>query len=259
MARSTYYYHSLKLQHPDKDKAIKDKIYSIYHLHKGRYGYRRITLALHNDGYRINHKAVERLMQQMGLKSQVRKIRYRSYRGEVGHIAPNVLQRDFMASAPNCKWATDVTQITIGNKKCYLSPILDMYNGEIISYTIAEHPHLALVINMLKKAFKKTKSTQGLVLHSDQGWQYQHCIYQKMLKEKGIIQSMSRKGNCLDNAVMENFFGIMKSELLYLQKFESIQEFQCELIRYIRYYNNDRIKLKLKGMSPVKFRAHYSV
>lgn len=255
MARSTFYYY----HHAPKDKhaALRERIAAIFYAHKGRYGYRRITLTLRNEGLSVNHKTVERIMREAGIKSEVRKVKYRSYKGDVGRIAPNILQREFATEAPNRKWVTDVTQINIGGKKCYLSPVLDMYNGEIVSYTISEHPDLRMVIRMLEKALPKKEHTDTLMIHSDQGWHYQHALYRRMLQQNGITQSMSRKGNCLDNAVMENFFGIMKSELLYLQKFESIDQFTQELHKYINYYNNDRIKLKLNGMSPVKYRTHY--
>ena len=168
-----------------------------------------------------------------------------------------MLERDFTAGSPNKKWTTDVTQVCINDKKLYLSPILDMFNGEIISYSISNSPNLEMVTTMLRKAFKQHHNTDGLVLHSDQGWHYQHIFYQKMLKDHGIVQSMSRKGNCLDNAMMENFFGLMKNELLYVNHFESVEEFERELKKYIWWYNNKRIKLRLKGMSPAIYRAQY--
>ena len=138
--------------------------------------------------------------------------------------------------------------------KMYLSPILDMYNGEIIRYEISGRPVLGQVLRMLDNAFAKIPDNTNLIFHSDQGWQYQHKTYQKRLKDKGIRQSMSRKGNCLDNSIMENFFGLLKSELLYLREFDSMEEFRIELERYIDYYNNKRIKAKLKGLSPVQYR-----
>jgi putative transposase len=254
MARATYYYHLKRLTVPDKQEHVRKQIQSIYHAHKGRYGYRRITLELRNQSMQINHKKVVRLMQECGLKSLVRIKKYRSYKGTVGRIAPNVLERDFNASAINKKWATDVTEFSLLGQKRYLSPIMDLYNGEIVSYTISTNPNLLMVTSMLKKALRGIKKDFGLILHSDQGWHYQHATYQEMLKKKGVIQSMSRKGNCLDNAKMENFFGLLKSELLYLQKFQSIEEFEKELKAYIFYYNNIRIKQKLKGLSPVNYR-----
>ena len=143
--------------------------------------------------------------------------------------------------------------------KCYLSPILDMYNSEIVSYTISDHPDLRIVMEMLERAYAAREVKAGLMPHSDQGWHYPHCSYHKSLKDHNIVQSMSRKGNCLDNAMMENFFGIMKSELLYPNTFRDMAHFKQELGKYIEYYNNDRIKLRLKGMSPVQYRTHNSI
>lgn len=194
---------------------IKDEIIAIYHENQGRYGYRRITQELHNRNYYINHKTVQRLMKELHLKCMVRVKKYRSYKGKVGKIAPNLLQRNFKADKPNQKWATDITEFAMFGKKIYLSPILDMYNGEIISYNISEQPVLSQVLDMVDRAFSTLPDSTNLIFHSDQGWQYQHKQYQKRLREKGIRQSMSRKGNCLDNAVMENFFGLLKSELIY--------------------------------------------
>ncbi len=258
MARATFYYHIKQSHRGDKYAFVRERITAIYHLHKGRYGYRRITLALRNEGIAINHKTVERLMRRDGLKSLIRIKKYRSYRGQVGRIAPNVLMRNFKADKPNRKWATDVTEFALFGQKRYLSPVMDLFNGEIISYTLSKHPNLLMVTNMLNKAVKRVKSDDGLIIHSDQGSHYQNPAYQNILKQKGITQSMSRKGNCLDNAAMENFFGILKSEVLYLQAFKSINHFSAELKKYIEYYNNDRIKAKLKGMSPVKYRTHSS-
>ena len=193
----------------------------------------------------------------MNLKSHIRRLKYRSYRGEVGKTASNILNREFETSRPNQKWATDVTEFKVADRKAYLSPIIDMFNGEIISYTISDRPDLKMVMDMMHSAKLKIKDTSGVMLHSDQGWHYQHMQYQQTLKKYGITQSMSRKGNCLDNAVMENFFGIMKSELLYLQEFSDMEVFKRELRKYINYYNNDRIKLKLNGKSPVQYRTLY--
>ena len=217
-------------------------------------------MELHNRGYEINHKTVQRLMKQLGLKCMVRLKKYRSYKGERGKIVPDLIQRDFKADAPNQKWTTDITEFSMFGTKLYLSPILDMYNGEIVSYSISDRPVLRQVMEMLDKAFAKIPDNTKLIFHSDQGWQYQHKQYQERLKKKGIRQSMSRKGNCLDNSIMENFFGLLKSELLYLQKFESIEEFWMELEKYIDYYNNKRIKAKLKGLlSPVQYRIQSSL
>lgn len=256
MARSSYYYHLKTRSVLQKYNEEKKKVKEIYHKHKGRYGYRRITLEMKNLGYTINHKTVSKLMNALGLKSLIRVKKFKAYKGELGRIAPNLIKQDFLSEVPCRKWATDVTEFKVKNKKLYLSPIIEMFNGEIISYNLSESPNFKQVTDMLKDAFKKIKGENNLILHSDQGWQYQMRDYQKMLKAKGIRQSMSRKGNCLDNAVIENFFGIIKSELFYLKKYTSIDELKKDIREYIDYYNNDRIKLNLNGMSPIKYRTH---
>ena len=255
LPRSTYYYHLKKMGKPDKYAETKAWIAEVYHKHKGRYGYRRITLELRKAGIIINHKTVQRLMGELGLKSMVRIKKYQSYKGAVGKVAANILNRDFNASEPNTKWVTDITEFSIFGQKIYLSPILDLYNGEIVSYSISERPTFHQTMDMLDKAFAKIPDNTQLILHSDQGWQYQMKRFQYRLQEKGIVQSMSRKGNCLDNAVMENFFGLLKSELLYLQEFDTVEYFIKELHDYLHYYNNHRIKVKLKGLSPVEYRT----
>ncbi len=235
---------------PDKYETAKAEISTIYHENKGRYGYRRITIELHKRNIRLNHKTVQRLMKELGLVCRVRMKKYCSYKGEAGKIVPNLLNRNFHAEKPNQKWVTDVTEFSLFGAKLYLSPILDLYSSDLVSYTISDRPVLSMVTSMLDKAFEKIPDGTKLILHSDQGWQYQHKQYQAMLKEKGVRQSMSRKGNCLDNAVIENFFGLLKSELLYLQDFQSLEHFKLELISYLDYYNNHRIKAKLKGLPP---------
>lgn len=250
LPRSTYYYYAKRRTAADKYSAIKEQITTIYTENKGRYGYRRITDELHNRGYIINHKAVQRLMKELGIVCRVRMKKYYSYKGEVGKVAPDLIQRDFEAEKPNQKWVTDVTEFNLFGQKLYLSPIIDLCSRDIVSYVISDRPVLSMVTNMLDKAFAKIPNNTSLILHSDQGWHYQHKQYQRTLKQKGITQSMSRKGNCLDNAVIENFFGLLKSELLYLQNFDSIEHFKLELIDYLDYYNNRRIKTKLKGLPP---------
>ena len=238
----------------DKYEAAKAEITAIYHENKGRYGYRRITIELRNRNILLNHKTVQRLMKELGLVCRVRMKKYHSYKGETGKIAPNLLNRDFHAEKPNQKWVTDVTEFSLFGEKLYLSPILDLCSRDLVSYTISDRPVLNMVTTMLEKAFEKIPDGTGLILHSDQGWQYQHKQYQRMLQKKGIQQSMSQKGNCLDNAVVENFFGLLKSELLYLQEFESMEHFKQELIEYLDYYNNRRIKATLKGLPPALHR-----
>jgi transposase InsO family protein len=252
--RSTYYYYIATDNKVDKYAEVKERIKQIFHENKGRYGYRRILCCLRGENIVINHKTVQRLMKELNLHCMVRLKKYRSYKGEVGKIAPNILQRDFTSAKPLMKLVTDITEFSLFNEKLYFSPILDLYNGEIISYQISSRPNYALVRDMLDDTLRKMSATKDVIIHSDQGWHYQMRAYQRALAKKGITQSMSRKGNCLDNAVMENFFGHLKSELLYIQKFTSTEHFLAELHEYIRYYNNDRIKLKLNGLSPVQYR-----
>ncbi|WP_139365065.1 IS3 family transposase [Litchfieldia alkalitelluris] len=256
MPRSTYYYWVKQMDKPDKYSEMKEVIQQIFDEHQGRYGYRRITLELRNRGHVINHKTVLRLMNEMGLKCLVRMKKYRSYRGKVGEVAPNILERDFQATKPNEKWVTDVTEFHLFGEKLYLSPILDLYNGEIIAYNLEKRPVYTLVSKMLDTAIQQLDDHDCPILHSDQGWHYQMKKFRHTLQKNGITQSMSRKGNCLDNAVMENFFGLLKSELLYLREIESMDHFKLELEKYIYYYNHKRIKQKLKGMSPIQYRTH---
>lgn len=254
LAKSVYYYHRNALKKPCSDSELKSQITSIYHKHKGRYGYRRITCALRAMGLVINHKRVQRLMAVLGLKSKVRPKRYRSYRGDVGSTAENVLNRDFTAQRPNQKWVTDVTEFKVNNQKVYLSPVIDLFNQEVVSYEVRKSVALPLVTDMLRRATRKLEAHEKPIVHSDQGWQYQNRLYKRHLDENGLTQSMSRKGNCLDNAVAENFFGILKSEMYHGEVFNSADELIESIKEYIDYYNNERIKLKLKGLSPIQYR-----
>ena len=194
-------------------------------------------------------------MQVLNLTSCIRRKRYSSYKGRYGKAAGNILNRQFAASGPNQKWVTDVTEFNIGGEKLYLSPVLDLYNGEIIAYQMAQRPHLSMVDDMLSKALLTLNQGEHPLLHSDQGWQYQMAHYQRRLEKAGLKQSMSRKGNCLDNAVIESFFGTLKSECFYPEKHGSIAELRTAIDEYIHYYNHERIKQKLKGLSPVEYRT----
>ncbi|WP_455458240.1 IS3 family transposase [Streptococcus salivarius] len=259
LARSTYYYQLKQLDGFDKDKELKAEIQSIYCEHKGNYGYRRMTLELRNRGFMVNHKKVQRLMKVLGLSARIRRKRkYSSYQGEVGKKAENLIQRQFEASKPMEKCYTDVTEFAIpaSSQKLYLSPVLDGFNSEIIAYNLSTSPNLAQVKMMLEQAFTK-KYYENTILHSDQGWQYQHDFYHHFLEGKGIQPSMSRKGNSPDNGMMESFFGILKSEMFYgyEKTFKSIEHLEQAIVDYINYYNNKRIKVKLKGLSPVQYRT----
>ncbi len=165
------------------------------------------------------------------------------------------LARQFQADRPNQKWVTDVIEINVRGDKLYLSPVMDLYNGEIVAYEMRQRPLFPLVGNMLKKTLAKLTARDAPLFHSDQGWQYQMPAYRRQLVEHGLTQSMSRKGNCLDNAAMESFFGTLKSELFYLNRFDSVEQLQDSIRQYIHYYNHHRIKSKLKGLSPVQYRT----
>lgn len=258
ISRSVYYYYISKKDIDEKNKDVIEKIKEIYYANKGRYGYRRITLELKNQGININHKKVQRLMKKFNLRSIIRKKRkYSSYKGQIGKIADNHIKRDFEATAPNQKWFTDVTEFNLRGEKLYLSPILDAYGRYIVSYDISKSANLDQINHMLNLAFKENENYEDLIFHSDQGWQYQHNLYQERLKEKKIMQSMSRKGNSLDNGLMECFFGLLKSEMFYGQEatYRTLDELKEAIEDYIYYYNNKRIKEKLKGLTPASYRS----
>ena len=268
--KSSFYYNLDAITKEDKNIEIKAKIREIFKEHKGRYGYRRITLEMRNQGYEINHKKVKRLMKVMGLYGITPKAKYKSYKGDMNGTVPNLLldkivneenhtttyKQNFTTTACNQIWTTDVSEFKISAGKLYLSPIMDAHNDEIISYDISVAPNHVQVTNMLNKAFHRFDDLTGLIFQSDQGWQYQMLNYHKALKEKGIIQSMSRKGNCLDNGIIENFFGKMKNEMFYghEHEFKTLDQLKAAMEEYITYYNEKRIKVKLKGLTPLQYR-----
>lgn len=259
LARSTFYWQMSCGKKADKYADDNHLILQLFHKHKGRYGYRRITLARRREGSSLNHKTVQRLMQQLQLISCIRVKKYNSYKGRYGKAAGNILSRQFNADKPNQKWVTDVTEFKISGEKLYLSPVLDLYNGEIVAYQMEPRPYLSMVDDMLTKALSVLSEGEYPLLHSDQGWQYQMAHYQKRLREAGLKQSMSRKGNCYDNAVIESFFGTLKAECLHLEEHRSISELRVAIEEYIDYYNHERIKQKLKGLSPVEYRTQAQI
>ena len=259
LARSTYYYHLKQLDKPDKDQELKAEIQSIFIEHKGNYGYRRVHLELRNRGYLVNQKRGPRLMKVLNLQAKIRqKRKYSSHKGDVGKKAENLIQRQCEGSKTMEKCYTDVTEFAIpaSTQKLYLSPVLDGFNSEIIAYNLSTSPNLEQVKTMLEHAFTE-KHYEDTILHSDQGWQYQHDSYHRFLESKGIQASMSRKGNSPDNGMMESFFGILKSEMFYgyEKSFQSLKQLEQAIVDYIDYYNNKRIKVKLKGLSPVQYRT----
>jgi putative transposase len=257
LPKSNFYYWDKVRQFPDKYKEVKESIKQIFSHHGGLYGYRRVASALHQKGATLHQNTVQALMQALGLKSLQRVKKYKSYKGEVGKAAPNLMERQFTATEPNLKWVTDVTEFKVQGQKLYLSPILDLFNKEIVSYTMCERPVFSMVEEMTKAALAQLKPGENPMLHSDQGWHYRMPAYRKLLDDRELVQSMSRKGNCHDNAAMESFFGVLKSEFFHLNKFATMDELKVGLVRYIHYYNHDRIKLDLGGLSPAQYRAQH--
>ncbi|BDP90947.1 integrase [Enterococcus faecium] len=253
LAKSTYYYWVKKLDKPDKYSKIKQEITAIVKESRNSYGYRRVTLALKMKGYTINHKTVRKLMSQMGLTCQIRIKRYKSYKGTVGKIAKNVLKRNFSVDTPNKKWVTDVTEFKIKGRKIYLSPILDLFNGEIISYSISTSPTYKLIEEMLQQAIKKKGTEGSLILHSDQGWQYQMPQYQKKLKENNIIQSTVCT-SCMKIRHQKKKINDYRIIADRSRKHGHGLYLRIKMVKFHWWYNNKRIKLKLNGLSPVEYR-----
>ena len=256
LSRSTYYYELHKEELDSKNIDIINNIKDIFYRHKGNYGVRRIYHELLNMGIRINHKKVQRLMHKHHLTAKKHPQKYHSYQGHVGAVANNILKRNFVADEPNRKWTTDVSQFSFSWGKCYLSPLMDMYNNEIVGFDLSKSANYEQIERMFQSADIDSKDLSKLIIHSDQGWQYQNPRFAQTLKEHGITQSMSRKGNCMDNSIMESFFGIMKNEMYYGHEaeYKNFEQFKAVVEKYIRYYNNERIKMKSGWMSPVQYR-----
>lgn len=259
-------YWQKRFDRENPDKETEEKILKIRTEHKD-FGYRRIYGELIKQGIKINKKKVQRLVQKLGLqvKSYTRKSRkYSSYKGIVGRIAKNRVNRRFNTSIVHQKITTDTTEFKyyefddsgkMITKKMYLDTFLDMFNGEILSYSITETPSAVGIMTALNQAITVTGDCKyRRTFHSDRGWAYQMKAYSKALKDNKIFQSMSRKGNCLDNSVMENFFGILKQEIYYGNTFYSFDELKAEIEKFINYYNNKRTKQKLGYFSPVEYR-----
>lgn len=260
---ATYHYQIKQMKQKNPNETWETLILETFEKHEGRYGYRRIHAELKTQGYPVNHKKVQRIMKKLGLKCEkfVRKSRYKSYKGTVGKVAKNRLNRRFHTPHTLQKVVTDVTEFKCTNdEKLYLSPIMDLYNGEIIGFSMSKSPTLEFVMDSLKQVLPiiQERAKYRTTIHSDQGWHYQHYKWVHTLKENKMYQSMSRKATCADNAAMENFFGLLKQEMYYGEQLISYEALKMKIEKYIHYYNNDRIKQKLAGMSPVKFRTHAS-
>lgn len=260
ISKQIYLYNVEHMDDKDhKDKELEEEISKIYKQNYEKYGIPRMTIELNNRGYHINHKKVERLMKKLNIKARPKQRKYRSYKGEVGKIADNVLNRDFTTRFFYEKIGTDVT-VFIGNfGKVYLSPIIDFHNREILAYDISINPDFRQITRMFSEL--KDKHGQKLkdtIIQSDQGWQYQMSKYRDKLKELKMIQSMSRRGNCLDNSPTENFFGRMKEEMFYGKEnlYQTIEQLERAIREYIDYYNSVRIVRKFK-MSPLQYKSLY--
>ena len=267
-AKATYMYWQKRFDRENPNKELEDKILEI-HTENKDFGYRRIHGKLRKLGYVVNKKRVQRIMQKLGLQvtSFTRKSRkYSSYKGKVGKVAPNRIHRRFHTHILHQKVTTDTTEFKyyvvdekgrMVIKKLYLDPFMDMCNGEILSYSISQQPSAVGIITALKEAISITADCPyRRTFHSDRGWAYQMNAYTHELKEHRIFQSMSRKGNCYDNSVMENFFGILKQEMYYGTVYYSYEELKETIEKYIIYYNEQRIKQKLGWMSPVEYRRN---
>lgn len=273
--KATFFYTVKKAKKDGKNEEVIKQIIEIFHQNKGRYGYRRIQLELANRGYPVNHKKIKRIMHLLGICGKTPRAKYKSYKGNRHGTCDNLLlqkvvsesndsttfDRDFVTTSCNQKWTTDVSEFHIAAGKLYLSPILDMHNREIVSYNQSKNPNYYQTSDMLRKALDKYDNLEGLILHSDQGWQYQMSHYHQELKRRGIRQSMSRKGNCLDNSPMESFFGVMKNEMFYghEHEYQTLEQLEQAIHDYIKYYNSGRIMVKTKGLSPYMYRQQSSI
>ena len=266
MPKATYMYWQKRFDREDPNKELEDKILEIHNENKD-FGYRRMHAMLRKLEYTVNKKRVQRIMKKLGLQvtSFTRKSRkYSSYKGKVGKVAPNRIHRRFHTHIPHQKITTDTTEFKYYEvdekgrmviKKLYLDPFMDMCNGEILSYSISRQPSAMGIMEALKEAIKITSDCPyRRTFHSDRGWAYQMNAYAHELREHRIFQSMSRKANCYDNSVMENFFGILKQEMYYGAVYYSYEELKEAIEKYIIYYNEKRIKQKLGWMSPVEYR-----
>lgn len=256
IARSTFFYHQARLDAADPQAELKVAISKEFKAAKARYGHRKIHSELVKKGWRVAKKTVLKLMRKLGLTCKVRQRRkYNSFKGQVGVIAPNVLNRDFTADQPNQKWVTDVTEFHVAGRKAYLSPIIDLFDNAVIAHTIGLSPNLGLTNDSLRLAVATLDDGEHPIVHSDQGFQYQHASWRRILNDVEAVQSMSRKATCLDNSVAENFFSHLKEEMFHHDSYATIDELIAAVNDYIDWYNNIRNSTKLKGLSPVQYRS----
>lgn len=256
LARSTFFYHQARMDREDPHADLKKAVTEAFTQARSRYGHRRVHATLLHQGWRVAKKTVLKLMRVLGLVCKVRRRRsYLSWKGQVGAIAGNVLNRQFTAPAPNTKWVTDVTEFRVGVSKIYLSPVIDLFDRSVVAYSWGPSPSVRLTNSSLRKAIATLKTGQTPLVHSDQGFQYQHSSWRTLLTKAHLQQSMSRRATCLDNAVAENFFSHLKEELFNHNRFDTVEDFTTALDDYLDWYNTTRISTTLHGLSPVEYRA----
>lgn len=257
LARSTYDYHRGRPSRPDPYAALKVEITRIFEAAKGRYGHRRIHVELVKAGWHVAKKTVLALMRALNLICHVRRRKHQNAAGgAIGAVAENLLNRNFSADVPNQAWVTDVTEFHIGGQTVYLSPVMDLFDRQILTYTVGRSPSHDLVLPALREALATLQVDEHPLVHTDQGQLYQSLAWQRTVTSAGAIPSMSRKGNCLDNAVIESFFSHLKTEMFHHHRFTSVTELMSEIPDYIAWYNRERISAPLLYMSPVEYRAH---
>ena len=252
--RSTYY-RWLKGIREHKNEH-EDLIIQICKDTKYRNGHRKIKAILkHEHKINLNRNTVQRIMQKHHLQCKVKPKRKWKSQGESEVIAPNLLNRDFSASKPNEKWVTDITYIQYGSMNLYLSTIMDLYNNEIVAYKLYNHQQSPLVIDTLKEALEKRNNVEDVIIHSDQGSVYTSYDFQNLVKERNLVSSMSRRGNCWDNAVIESFHSNLKSEEFQYCKFNSLPiiEVVKKVDNFIKHYNEERIQEKLGYLTPKEY------
>lgn len=259
LARSTYYY---ALSHPKRATRpeLRGKVAEVFSRTANGCGYRQIAMALRaEEGATVADKTVLKMMHEMGLNCGIRREtdyhRYNSYKGIVGKTFENVIARNFDADAPWQKIGTDVTEFKDSWGKAYFAPAYDFGSKEIVSWSISRSPNMAQQREMLDGLLAKKPQDAKPTMHSDMGWQYQHSLYTGALEEAGIVQSMSRKGNCIDNGATEQVFGHIKDEFFRGQSFEGFEDFKQKLEEYIVHWNTRRRQVKLKGLTPEEFRS----
>lgn len=261
LARSTYYYcqsHPAHVTRPD----IEDAVRSVCSRTPNGCGYRQVLMCLRREmGVRVSGKSVLAVMRRLGLLSRIRARnpwrRYNSYRGGDGAGTPNLLERDFRADAPFLKLGTDVTEFKVAGGKAYLAPVYDMFTKRIVAWDISRSPNMAQQKRLLDRLAAELPEGASPVLHTDMGWQYQHPAWTERTEAMGVRRSMSRKGNCLDNAATEQVFGHLKDEFYRGRTFESFERFRDELDAYIRYWNSTRRQEAIGGMTPLEFQQEF--